>query len=116
MSKYFKEVKFERSEDPGRPKKSKVIAPNPEKFNEAVAEIEVAFREIKSGESDLTAYAIDNGTFGSPVGNCFKTLKSNPSVENIKRFVQITRQDLGGKAADHFKSILRRTIEETPNE
>lgn len=113
---YFEEVEFEVSKSPGSPKRPEtVIRPNAEKLKEALTQIDADLEGIRTGDSDLTRYAIDNGTFGSPVGNALKRLRGDPTIENIRAFVQLTGQDLGGKAQAHFKKILTTTLEEVPN-
>ncbi len=116
MSKHFTPVEFKLSDDPGKPKRpEKIISVNKDKFEIAIKEIEAEFAKIKIGESDLLHYAVDNKDFGSPVGNRFKILKGDPTVGHIKAFLELAKQDLGAKAADHFKGLLKVTLEEVPN-
>jgi hypothetical protein len=115
-STYFEEIEFKTPESPGDPKRPKtVIRPNPEKIKEALEKIDAELKKITTGDSDLTHYAINNGNFGSPVGNAFKRLRGKSSIENIKAFVELAGQDLGVKAQLHFKKILTATLEEVPN-
>ena len=112
-SEYFEEVEFEVTASPIAPVRPKTeIRVNPELIAVAIEEIKTEFAKIKTGDSDLTHYAVDNTTFGSPVGNALKRLETHPSVETIKAFVQLAGQDLGGMAQIHFRKVLGRTLEE----
>lgn len=115
-SDYFKEVEFEVSESPIATQRPElVVKPNSEKIMVVLDQISVEMDKIKSGDSEFTHYAIDSGAFGSPVGNAFKRLQADQSVENIRAFVQLAGQDLGGMAQAHFKKMLASTLEEVPN-
>lgn len=115
-SAYFEEIEFEISKSPGSPvRPEKIIKANSEKIEAAIKTIEAEMQKIKEGISDLTHYAIDPRTFGSPCGNALKAMKANPSLENIRGFVQLVGQDLGGAAQTYFKKLLAATLEEVPN-
>lgn len=112
-SQYFEEVKFEVTASPIAPVRPETeIRVNPELIALAIEDIKAEFAKIKTGDSNLTHYAVDNTTFGSPVGNALKRLEANPSVETIKAFVQLAGQDLGGMAQTHFRKLLGKTLEE----
>ena len=115
-SNYFEEIEFEVTKSPGTPERPETrIEANKAKFDSAIETIEVEMRKIKSGDSKLTHYAIATETFGSPVGNALTRMKADPSLENIRGFVQLAGQDLGGAAQTHFKKLLADTLEEVPN-
>lgn len=117
MSKYFTEVKFEVSENPGTPKRpATVIKVNKDKFEKVAEIIELEFTKIKSGESKFVPYAIDNKNFASPFGNRFKMLKTDTTAANIKAFLELAKQDLGAAAATYFQGLLKTTLEEVPND
>lgn len=115
-SQYFEEVEFETTKSPGSPvRPEKIIKANPEKIEAAIKTIEAEMQKIKEGNSKYTHYAIDAGNFGSPVGNGLKRMKTDPNLENIRGFVQLVGQDLGGAAQTYFKKLLAATLEEVPN-
>lgn len=116
-SQYFTEVEFEISKSPGSPvRPEKVLRANPEKMETAIESIEVEMERIRSGDSKHTHYAINTGSFGSPVGNGLKRMKAEPSIENIRGFVQLVGQDLGVAAQTYFKKLLTATLEEVQND
>jgi hypothetical protein len=114
---HFKPVKFEVSESPGRPERPKTkLVINSDKLEPAIKKIQEEFELIRTGASEYTTYAIDNGAFGSPVGNALKILESKPSVDNVKRFLQAATQDVGIRASNYFKELLTPTVEEVEND
>jgi hypothetical protein len=118
VSNYFNEVEFELREDPSiKPEPPKDIDQiDKDKLKTVIEEIREEFKLIASGESELTHYAIDPGRFASPVSNRLDVLAQSPSFDNMRRFLQAARQDLGAAASDHFKSLLSGTIKEADNE
>jgi hypothetical protein len=115
-SNYFEEIEFEVTKSPGTPERpATIVKANKKKFDSAVEAIEIEMRKIQSGDSKFTHYAIATENFGSPVGNALTRMKTDPTLENIKGFVQLAGQDLGGSAQSHFKKILAETLEEVPN-
>jgi hypothetical protein len=116
---YFEEVEFELRDDPAvkkAPKKDIEFVDQP-KLKAVIEEIEAEFEKIRTGNSDLTHYAINPGRFASPVASALTGLKNRPSFKAMRQFLQVAEQDLGFKAREHFKGLLAGTIKtETPNE
>lgn len=114
MSKFFEEVEFKLGEDPGLPKPPPpATVYNPGKVKEAVEAIRQEFERIRTGTSDLCTYAIDPGRFANPVGENLKRFEFDPSDKTLAGFLQITKQDLGTRAAIHFMGLIDAAKEKT---
>jgi len=109
---YFEEVEFELREDPAVKKapKADIEFVDRPKLAAVIEAIESEFEKIRSGDSDLTRYAINPGRFASPVASSLTSLKDGPSFKAMRQFLQATEQDLGFKAKEHFKGLLADTI------
>jgi hypothetical protein len=107
MSRFFTEVEFELPEDPGAPTKKVTKASfNKEKLTTAIAEIRAEFDRIAEGSSKLTAYPINPGGFGFPAQNRLKMFETDPTEENYKAFLELTKQDLGQRVAIYCMGLL----------
>jgi hypothetical protein len=106
---YFEELEFE-PELPEGYKPTIITTIDETKLKSVLDEIDEEMSKIKLGVSDLTHYAIDSGTFASPVGDSLKRLKTSPSIKTIKDFIELTKQDLGAKASTRFAILLSGTV------
>lgn len=110
MSKYFNEIEFELPVDPGAPApKPKQASFDKEKVAAAIAEIRAEFDRIAAGTSKLTAYPINPGGFGFPAQNRLKMFEADPTEENYKAFLELTKQDLGQRVAIYAMGLLKET-------
>jgi hypothetical protein len=113
---HFVEAEFPMGVDPGEPEKPKTIEiVNPEKLAEAVEEINAEIKRIQIGQSKRVAYAISCGSFGFPASNVLTMLVTEPTKENLKAFVQISKQDFNDEVGKYFAKLLAPTLEEVPN-
>ena len=107
MSRFFTEVEFELPEDPGAPVKKTVKASfDPEKLKLAITEIRAEFDRIRQGTSKLTTYPIADER-NSPANNGLIILQNDPTEVNYKAFLELSRQDLGQRAAIYFMALLK---------
>lgn len=114
----FTPVKFEMPKNAEKTSKSKTINFNDELLKAVADSIRSDFEDIKVGESDLTSYAINPGSFGFPADNRLKILLTNPNEKNLKGFLEIAKQDFGVAAHEKWKRLLLATVvmEETTDE
>lgn len=115
VSKFFNEVEFEMTPSPASQKPAKVVVWDKTKLDAAFEEITQELIKIKGGVSEFVPRAIDSGKFGFPAMNAIKIFLSDPSDKTFEGIPEITRQDWGARAGNHFTALLKAAREVKDN-
>ena len=116
MSRFFEEIEFEESKDPGHQTPKLLVVWDEEKLAAAWAEIKDEIEKIKVGASELHPRAVTPGQFGFPAENAMKIFLRDPSDKAFEGILAICRQDFAARAGDHFHELLKASRSEVPNE
>ena len=108
------DISIEDPDKPVAPKKE--VTFNKVKLEAVYLNIDKELEKIKTGQSDLTAYAINPGSFSYPAISKLKVFKANPTEDTLKDLVKLFKQDLGLRVSTHFSALLNSCIEEEPND
>ena len=115
-SEFFTPIEFPTQVSPAEQKPKTRVEWDKNHLSDAKKAIDRECAKIRVGTSKLVSRAIDNGKFKTPAENAIITFLADPSDELFERVKELTVQDYGQRAGDHFVTLLKKARKEVPNE
>lgn len=110
MSRLFTPVKFpEPAKEKPAPTPKETPFPD---IKEELKEVDAEISRAQDGSSTIIRHAIQFPKGKSPVLTRLKALRDEPSMDNLRLFMQLAQQDLGLAHARYFASLFRAKVPE----